>query len=283
LKYLTMAWLEAAAQMFESNVCGASRSERAARKHQSSSYSSQTTLVDAVTLPTLAEIVAYVSRYERLGLHVTSPAVTVATVEALEVHVAVAVRFLVAPEAKVPVAVSCTVPPGGISPCLEQVRVMYFSCGAWQVTPTDPVTLPLVAEIVDEPLTVALPLQVTSPVDDTVATLGTLELHCTELVRPCEGPEEKTPVAVNCAVPPVGRVSGEGDTTTEVSTGAKHVTVVEPVVVPVAVAPMAEIVADPPVVALGLQLTSPADTLATLGALEAHVAVAVRFCVEESV
>ncbi len=220
-------------------------------------------------------------------MHVTSPAATVATVEALEAQVAVAVRFLVAPDAKVPVAVSCTLPPGGISPRFEGVMVMDFSCGAWQVTPTDPLMLPLaaelVAEIIDEPLTVALTLQVTTPVDDTMATLGALELHCTEPVRPCEGPEEKMPVAVNCAVPPAARVSGAGDTTTELSTGARQVTNVEPVVVPVAVAAVAEIVADPPVVALGLQLTSPADTPATLGALETHVAVAVRFCVEESV
>jgi hypothetical protein len=71
---------------------------------------------------------------------------------------------------------------------------MDFSCGAWQVTPTDPLTLllplPLVAEIVDDPPTVAPALQLTRPVDDTVATPGALELHCTELVRPCEGPEE---------------------------------------------------------------------------------------------
>lgn len=81
-----------------------------------------------MTLPTLAEIVAFES--ERTSLHVTSPAVTVATVEALEVQVAVAVRFLVAPDAKVPVAVSCTLPPGGISPRFEGVMVMDFSCGA---------------------------------------------------------------------------------------------------------------------------------------------------------
>ena len=80
-----------------------------------------------MTLPTLAEILADVS--ERTSLHVTSPAVTVAT-EALEVQVAVAVRFLVAPDAKVPVAVSCTLPPGGISPTFEGVMVMDFSCGA---------------------------------------------------------------------------------------------------------------------------------------------------------
>ena len=165
--------------------------------------------------------------------------------------------------------------------------LMDFSCGAWQVTPTDPVMLPLAAEIVDEPLTVALALQVTTPVDDTVATVGALELHSTVFVMLCDGPDEKMPVAVNCAVPPAGRVSGAGDTTTELSTGARQVTNVEPVVVPVAVAAVAEIVADPPVVALGLQLTTPAaDTLTTfdaLGTLKNHVAVAVRFCVEESV
>jgi hypothetical protein len=58
------------------------------------------------------------------------------------------------------------------------------------------------------------------------------------------------------------------------------VTVVEPVVVPVAVAPVADIVVDPPAVALALQLTRPADTVATLGALEIQVAVGVRFWVE---
>ena len=60
-------------------------------------------------------------------------------------------------------------------------------------------------------------------------------------------------------------------------------TVVEALVVPVAVAPLAEIVAEPLDVALALQLTRPADTEATLGALETQVAVPVRFCVEPSV
>ena len=104
-------------------------------------------------------------------------------------------------------------------------------------------------EIVDEPFTVALALQVTSPVDDTVATLEALELHWTEFVRFCEGPEEKLPVAINCAVLPLVRFSDAGDTMTELSTGARQVTVVEPVVVPVAVAPVADIVAVPLAVA----------------------------------
>ena len=91
------------------------------------------------------------------------------------------------------------------------------------------------------------------------------------------------PVAANCAVPPVGSVSCAGAIVMDVSTGAKHVTVVEPVVVPVAVGPVAEIVADPLDVALALQLTRPADTVATPGALETHVAVPVRSFVEPSV
>jgi hypothetical protein len=69
----------------------------------------------------------------------------------------------------------------------------------------------------------------------------------------------------------------------DVSTGAKQVTVVEPVVVPVAVAPVAEITADPLDVALGLQLTRPAETVATLDALETQVAVGVRSFIELSV
>jgi len=145
------------------------------------------------------------------------------------------------------------------------------------------VTLPLAAVIVAEPFIVAAALQVTRPVADTVATLATLELHWTVFVIVCAGPEEKLPVAANCAVLPVASVSCVGAIVMDWSSGARQVTVVEPVVVPVAVAPVAEIVADPPTVALALQLTRPAETVATLGALETHVAVAVRFCVEESV
>lgn len=159
---------------------------------------------------------------------------------------------------------------------------MYLSTPAWQVTRVDPLTLPLVAVIADEPLTVAAALQVSKPVDDTVATLGTLELQITP-VRVCVGPDEKLPVAVNCAVPPVGRVSCAGATMMELSTGAKQVTVVDAVVVPVAVAPVAEIVADPPTLALELQLTRPADTVAIFGAPEAQVAEDVRFRVDASV
>jgi hypothetical protein len=216
-------------------------------------------------------------------LQLTSPADTVATLVALEVQVAVAVIFLVASEAKVPIAVSWILPPAGISQSREGVIVMYLSCGAWQVTLIDALMLPLVAVIVEEPSIVAPALQVTRPVTDTVATLETLELHWTVFAIGCAGPEEKLPVAANCAVPPVGSVSCVGAIVMELSTGAKQVTVADPVVVPVAVAPVAEIVADPLNVALALQLTRPADTVATLGALETQVAVGVRSFVEPSV
>lgn len=215
-------------------------------------------------------------------MQLTNPADPVAMRVLLEVQVAVAVTFLLAPDAKVPIAVSCSLPPARISQFLSGVTLMYLSCSAWQVTPIDPLTLPLVAVIVEEPFIVRPALQVTRPVADTVATLDTPELHCTVFVRGCEGPEEKLPVAANCAVPPVGRVSCVGAIVMELSTGAKQETPVEPVVVPVAVAPVAEIVADPATLALALQLTRPAETVATLGALETQVAVEVRSLVEPS-
>jgi hypothetical protein len=110
-------------------------------------------------------------------LQLTNPAATVATLEALETQVAVAVTFLVAPEAKVPIAVSWNLPPAGISHSLEGTIVMYLSCGAWQTTLIDALMLPLVALIVEEPFIVAPAVQLTRPVADTVATLDTLELH----------------------------------------------------------------------------------------------------------
>ena len=63
----------------------------------------------------------------------------------------------------------------------------------------------------------------------------------------------------------------------EPSTGAWQDTNVDPKVVPVGVVPVAEIVAVPAMVALGLQVTRPAaDTVAALGLSEAHVAELVR-------
>ncbi len=67
---------------------------------------SQTTMVDPLTEPTDAEMMAKPSWYEWGAWQLTSPADTVATLGVLEVQFAVAVTFLVAPDAKNPVAVS---------------------------------------------------------------------------------------------------------------------------------------------------------------------------------
>ncbi len=75
---------------------------------------------------------------------------------------------------------------------------MYLSCAAWQVTPIDALTLPLVAVIVAEPFMVAPAVQVTRPVDDTVATLATLELHCTVFVMNLRRSRRN-----NCPSPPI--------------------------------------------------------------------------------
>jgi hypothetical protein len=81
-------------------------------------------------------------------------------------------------------------PRAGISQFFSGETLMYLSCAAWQVTPIDALTLPLVAVIVADPFIVAPALQVTRPAADTVATLDTLELHWTVFVRDCAGPEE---------------------------------------------------------------------------------------------
>src|ERR1700733_13261982 len=93
-------------------------------------------------------------------------------------------------------AISCCLPPFGISHRREGVTVMYLRTAAWQVTLVVPLTVPLVAEIVAEPVIVALALQVTRPVADTVATLGTLELHWAVFVSTWVSPAEKWPVGV---------------------------------------------------------------------------------------
>jgi hypothetical protein len=80
-------------------------------------------------------------------------------------------------------------------------------------------------------------------------------------------------VAVSCSDPDTGMLVGfEGVTTKDAITGAWQLKVVDPVM-PLLVA---EIVAWPAAVALGLHTASPPETVATPAALEAHAAVPVR-------
>ena len=123
-------------------------------------------------------------------------------------------------------------------------------------------------------------MQLTSPAA-TVATLGLLEVQeAADAVTFSRAPDAKVAVAASCNLPPA-RISQffSGVTLMDLSAGATQFTVVEAVVVPVAVAAVAEIAADPP----AWQLTRPADTVAMLGALETQVAVEVRSCTDPSV
>lgn len=75
------------------------------------------------------------------------------------------------------------------------------------MTLLEPTIAPLAAEIVVLPSAYVLRrLQLTSPVADTVATVGALEVHATALVMFRGAPFEyvPVPVAVICSVPPFG-------------------------------------------------------------------------------
>jgi hypothetical protein len=144
------------------------------------------------------------------------------------------------------------------------------------VTVTDPVVVPIVAEILALWSCLDLFWHVTRPVADTVAALGALELQVAVFVTFCTTPLPYVAVAVSCSVPPQRISPGqEGVTAMDLSAGAWQFTVVDPMM-PLLVA---VIVAEPAVRAVALQLTSPdADTLATLAALEVQVTVP-RGCV----
>jgi hypothetical protein len=246
-------------------------------------FSWQLTVIDPVVVPIVAEILALWPPHDLKRWQVTRPvADTVAKFVALELQVAVLVTFCTTPLPYVAVAVSCNVPPQRICEGDEGVTTMDSITGAWQFTVVDPLILPLAAVIVAEPAVRAVALQVTRPDADTVATLGALEVQVTP-VSGWAAPDEYVPVAVNCTVPPAATAVEPGVSAMDWSTGARQVTLAEPLVIPVAVALVAMIVADPWPVAFGLQLTRPADTVATLGALELQVADAVRFCIEPSV
>jgi hypothetical protein len=134
------------------------------------------------------------------------------------------------------------------------------------VTVTDPVVAPIVAEI----LALWSPRElkrwhVTRPFADTVATLVALELQVAVVVTFCTDPLPYVAVAVSCSVPPQRISPGEeGVIAMDLIVGAWQLTVVDPLM-PLLVA---VIVAEPPTVAVGLQVTRPeADTVATLAGL----------------
>ena len=99
-----------------------------------------------------------------------------------EAHVAEFVRFAVVPSVYSPVAVNCCMPPAGIDALWGLISI---AAGIALVTvrEPDPDTAPEEAEmmVVPAPVLVATPLL--PGVSLTVATAGTDELQCVELVR----------------------------------------------------------------------------------------------------
>jgi hypothetical protein len=92
------------------------------------------------------------------------------------------------------------------------------SVGATTVTPVDPLTEPEVAAIVVLPLVMA----VASPeLALIVATAIVDELHTGEATA-CVLPSLKWPVAVNCEVPPLGRLEFAGVTVMDWSTAPPY-------------------------------------------------------------
>ncbi len=107
-----------------------------------------------------------------------TPANTVATAGAEELHAAVAVRILVLPSEYVPVAVNCCVVPSGIE-ALDGATAMDTKTRGVTVRVVFPVTLGATAEMVVEPVRIEVP----RPVELMVATEVLLERQVTSFVR----------------------------------------------------------------------------------------------------
>jgi hypothetical protein len=163
------------------------------------------------------------------------------------------------------VAVNWSVVPGAIE-AVTGVTPIDTNVAAVAVSVAEPLTEPNVAVIVAVPgsTLVASPI-----VEEMVATVGALELHCTLPVMSWVLPSLNVPVAVNCCVTPSGSVGIAGVTAIETRVADVTVTFAEPLIeAEVAVTPV------PPIATL---LAAP--RLLTVAMLEfalLQVAVAVR-------
>lgn len=168
------------------------------------------TVVVAVTAPLVVFTVAVIVEFPD-ATPVTSPEeFTVAFAVEEDVQVTLLVRSFVELSAKVPVAVSCTVP---LVATLGFAGVMAREVSATvdTVTVEFPVSPPEVAEIVELPAATA----VTSPALLTVATPVDELCHVAELVTSELLPPTVTAVAENCFVSPTFMKRFVGATVTE--------------------------------------------------------------------
>jgi hypothetical protein len=130
-------------------------------------------------------------------------------------------------------------------------------------------TPPELAEIADGPV----PTPVARPAGLIVAAAVTEEFQLTVLVRSCVLLSLNVPVAVNCWVVPLAIDGLLGATAIETNVAAVTASVAALLVTPPDIAVMLDVPVATPV-------AKPAELIvATEGAAEFHVAIAVRFCV----
>jgi hypothetical protein len=202
---------------------------------------------------------------------VASPAALMVAVAGVpEAHVTLVVMFCVVPLLSVPVAVNCRVSPAAIDK-VAGVTAMETKVGGVTVRVVEPEMFPEVAVIVVAPAATA----VASPAVLIVAAAGVLEFHVALEVRFSVVPLLSVPVAVNCRVSPVASEELAGVTAMDTKVAAVAVSPVDPWMLPevavMVVVPGATAVASPA-----------ALIVAAAGVLEAHVTLAVSFCVVPS-
>lgn len=192
----------------------------------------------------------------------------VATVADEEAHVTDVVMFAVEPSVYSPVAVNCCEPPIGMDG-LCGLTSMAAKIALVTVRLPDPVTVPTVALMTVLPLPVLVTIPLLPEVLLTVATLGTDELQCAELVTSCFEPSVKVAAAVKVWFNPNGIATDVGLTAIETTEAGVTVSSVEPFIPPrVAVMVAVPIASEVP---SALELT-----VATAVLLEPQVAEVVR-------
>src|SRR5271166_5891740 len=223
-----------------------------------------------VVLPETLPLVALIVVLPALSAEARPPPLIVAVVVLDDAHVTLAVRFCIELSLYVPVAVNCCVPPAATDG-FTGVTAMDTSVAAVTVNVVLPETLPLVALIVVLPNFNAAarpPLLI-------VAVVVLDDAHVTLAVRLCVELSLYVPVAVNCCVPPAATDGFTGVTAMDTSVAAVTVNVVLPETLPL----VALIVVLPAFNADA----KPVPLIVAVAVLdEAHVTLAVRFCVELS-
>jgi hypothetical protein len=224
----------------------------------------------SVVLPTMLPFVAEIVLVPAFSADARPALLIVPVALVPEAHVTLPVRFCVELSLYVPVAVNCSVFPA-TTDGLTGVTAMDTSVAAVTVSVVLPTIPPLVAEI---ELVPAFSADARPPLV-IVAVALVPEAHVTLPVRFCVELSLYVPVAVNCCVFPATTDGFTGVTAIDTSVAAVTVSVVLPTMLPL----VAEIVLVP---TFSADARPPLVIVAVAVVPEAHVTLAVRFCVELS-